>query len=250
MDGIALAARFSIATNRLSYCGPAEAAPLLYRAIVDGRGDPASRAAMEGFEALVPYLRAIGAKHGLDPLDERVVEAYWLGNELLEGFRREEFRDLLDALRQRGLPRTVAERLAAHLPAEPIPHHVFHVAFVGVGAVTGHVETTLPNLEACRPTPATIVARGASTLKTVRPSLRVEGGRLLDGPEVEGEFPYDPRVVPDARPGGTVVLHWGWPALTPTAAQLASLQRYTRRALAAANESLPAMHVFDDPARR
>jgi Family of unknown function (DUF6390) len=246
MDGLSLAARFSLATNRLSYCGPAEAEPLLYRAIVDGRGTPECRRALEGFEALLPYLKAIGAKHGLDPFDERVVEAYWLGNELLDGFRREEFRVLLDALHRRGLPRSVADRLAAHLPAEPIPHHVFHVAFVGVGAVTGHVETTLPNLEACRPAWGTITERGASKLQVVRPTLRVEGGRLLAGPEATGEFAYDPRVVPDAHPGGPVVLHWGWPALTPTAAQLDAVREYTRRSLAAANDALPEMHVFDE----
>jgi len=247
MDGIPLASRFSIATNRLNYCGPAEAEPLLYRAIVTGRGDAESRGALEGFEALLPYLRAIGEKHGLDPFDERVVEAYWIGNDLLDGFHREDFRGLLDALRRRGLPRSVAERLAAHLPGDPIPHHMFHVAFVGVGAVTGHVETTLPNLESCRPAWARVRERGPTTLKVVRRSLRIEKGRLVDGSEVPQEIAYDPRVVPDAAPGASVVVHWGWPALTLTPARSAVLRESTRRSLAAANEVLPELHVFDGP---
>ena len=37
-----------------------------------------------GFAAAWPYLELIAGAHGIDdPLDERVVEAYWVGNELL-----------------------------------------------------------------------------------------------------------------------------------------------------------------------
>ncbi len=246
MDGIALASRFSIATNRLSYCGPAQAEPTLYRAIVSGRGDPAARRALEGFEALWPYLDAIGTKHGLDPLDARVVEAYWIGNELLDGFERDDFRKLLVALQRRGLPASIADRLERNLPREPIPHHVFHVAFVGVGAVTGHVPTTLANIEACRPAWATVLERRPKALRILRPSLQVESGRLLWGPDSSEEIAYDPQAVPDAEAGRSVVVHWGWPALVLTPAQLTVLHDFTQRSLAAANEALPAMGVFPE----
>ncbi|EQD78218.1 hypothetical protein B1B_00843, partial [mine drainage metagenome] len=244
MDGIALASRFSIATNRLRYCGPAEAEPALYRAIVSGQGDAAARRALEGFEALWPYLQAIGAKHRLDPLDRKVVEAYWIGNELLDPFDREDFRKLLTALRRRGLPASIAERLAQNLPDEPIPHHMFHVAFVGVGAVTGHVRTTLANLDACRPAWATVLERRSGSLRTLRPSLQVEAGRLVWGPNMTNEIAYDPRTIPDVEDGRSVVVHWSWPALVLTAAQLTALRDCTERSLRAANEVLPAMRVF------
>ncbi|MCI4325054.1 MAG: DUF6390 family protein [Thermoplasmata archaeon] len=244
MDGVPLAARFSIATNRLHYCGPAQAEPHLYRAIVEDRGDDEARRALEGFEALMPYLQAIGAKHGLDPFDRRVVEAYWIGNELLDAFGPADFPPLLEALHRRGLPRSVTERLLRHLPSRPIPHHLFHVAFVGVGAVTGHVPTTLANLEACRPAWATVRERRTETLRVVRPTLRIEDGRLAWGPDAEEEPPYDPRVVPDADPGRSVVVHWGWPALTLDPQQLGNLRAFTNRSMAAANEALPALGVF------
>jgi hypothetical protein len=248
MDGLSLAARFSLATNRLNYCGPAEAEPLLYRAILAGAGDPSTRRALEGFEALMPYLEAIGRKHGLDPFDPRVVEAYWVGNDLLDDFAPSDFRALLEALVRRGLPSSIARRLADHLPEGPIPHHAFHVAFVGVGAVTGHVPTTLSNVEACRPAWATVRAVRPRSLEVVRPTLTTELGRLRWGPELLEEHPYDPKVVPDPAPGRSVVLHWGWPALEPTGPQLAALKRYTDRSLDAANEALPALGVFPAPA--
>ncbi|MGD0719399.1 MAG: DUF6390 family protein, partial [Thermoplasmata archaeon] len=70
-------------------------------------------------------------------------------------------------------------------------------------------------------------------------------GRLAWGPESLEEIPYDPRVVPEADAGRSVVLHWGWPALTLTPVQLDALREYTRRSLVAANEVLPELGVFE-----
>ncbi len=238
MQGVQLAARFSIATNRLKYCGPAEAEPALYRTIVEGKDLEASRKALVKFEALEPYLRAIAEKHGLDVLDHDVVEAYWIGNELLDDFTRDDFRVLLDGLARRGLPRSMATRLAKHLPEHPLPHHVFHVAFVGVGMVTGHVETTLSNMEACRPSWATVVRKTKGSLVVEKPALVVEKGRLGLGPPVQETVSYDPRVLPGVGRGDSVVLHWSWPTMVLDGGQLTSLKEYTARSLESANEAL------------
>ncbi|EQD60938.1 hypothetical protein B2A_03425, partial [mine drainage metagenome] len=92
MDGVELGARFSLATSRLQYCGPDGADRTLYRAISEPAARPAARAALARFEALMPYLETIARAHGLDPFDERVTEAYWIGNDLLDGLGRPELR--------------------------------------------------------------------------------------------------------------------------------------------------------------
>ncbi|MGA8543504.1 MAG: DUF6390 family protein [Thermoplasmata archaeon] len=239
MDGVDLGARFSIATNRLQYCGPAEAAPLLYRAITSGEGRAEAARALSGFEALMPYLEAIAVKHGRDPFDEEVVEAYWLGNPLLEAFEHDDFVRLLEALTRRGLPRSIAQRLADHLPDRPLPHHLFHVAFVGVGSVTGHVPTTLANMEACRPAWASVTEVTDGTLRLRGPSLVLEGSTIGWGPDVDRELHYDAKVIVDPRPGDSVAVHWGWPALKLTADQRRAVETYSRRALDQANEAFP-----------
>ncbi|HLY77188.1 MAG TPA: DUF6390 family protein [Thermoplasmata archaeon] len=244
MDGVALCARFSIATNRLQFCGPMDAEPALYRAITTARGDAEAREHLSRFEALMPYLEAIGRKHGLDPFDRQVVEAYWVGNSLLDALDAADFRALLDALVRRGLPRSFAQRLGNHLPSTPLFHHAFHVSFVGVGNVTGHVETTLANMEACRPAWGTVHARSASTLTIERSSWAVRDGRLVVGPTVPVKTAFDPRVLPELGVGAPVVLHWGWPALQLEERQRVALEEYSRRSIESANEALPGLHVL------
>ncbi len=244
MQGVQLAARFSIATNRLKYCGPADAEPALFRTIVEGTDLEASRASLLRFEALEPYLTALAAKHGLDPLDHDVVEAYWIGNELLDDFTREDFLGVLDTLTRRGLPRSMADALAAHLPQRPLPHHVFHVSYVGVGNVTGHVKTTLPNMEACRPAWARVLRVAKGNLEVEKPPLAYVRGRLGMGPPVRETLAYDPRVLPRVRKGDHVALHWNWPALVLDDGQLANLRKYTELSLESANEALAALRAL------
>jgi len=239
MDGVALCARFSIATNRLAYCGPADAEPALYDAVVSGTGSPRARAALAAFEALMPYLEAIGAANELDPFDARVVEAYWIGNDLLEAVDRSGFRALLEALAGRGLPRPVARRLADALPERPLAHHAFHVGFVGVGAVTGHVPTTVANLEACRPALARVRAVGPEEIEVEGPEATAEGPRLALHGDVHRTLRRDARALPEVRPGDAVAVHWSWPALVLDPGRAAALERWTERSFAAANEALP-----------
>ena len=244
MKGVQLAARFSIATNRLKYCGPDDAEPSLSRTIVEGKDLEASRKALLRFEALEPYLTAIAAKHGRDPLDHDVVEAYWIGNELLDDFTREDFRGILDALTRRGLPRSMADAFASHLPERPLPHHVFHVTFVGVGNVTGHVKTTLPNMEACRPAWARVLRAADGKLEVEKPALEFDHGRLRIGAAVHETLAYDKRFLPGVRKGDHVALHWNWPALKLTDAQLTNLKEYTQRSLDAASASLAELRAL------
>jgi hypothetical protein len=245
MDGVPLGARFSIATNRLQYCGPSDAEPLLYGAIARGERLDEARRALARFEALMPYLEAIGRKHGRDPFDRAVVEAYWIGNDLLDAFERADFLDLLEALVRRGLPRSVARRLSENLPGRPIPHHMFHVAFVGVGSVTGHVPTTLPNMEQCRPAWGRVVEVKKESFEVDAPQLVADRGRLHLGATRRVQLPNDPAVVPGIRVDDPVAFHWGCAALVLSPGQSEALARYTRESLDAANEALPSLEVLE-----
>jgi len=231
LAGARLGARFSLATNRLRYCGPEGAADAFLRTIVERADGEATGRALLAFEALAPYLTAIGAKHGLHPLDEAVVEAYWIGNDLLDAFTRADFIPILERLGARGLPPVVVRRLALRLPDHPIPHHAFHVAFVGVGSVTGRVATNLENMDRCRPSWAQVEAIRGGRLDVSRSKLELSGGRpriARSGPEA---LSWDPRLLPSLRVGDSIAVHWGLPVLRLAPDQLDRLETYTRQSL-------------------
>ena len=243
MNGIQLAARFSLATNRLRYCGPEEAEVHFLRAISEGADLDGAANALSRFEALAPYLQAIAAKHGRRPFDFDVVEAYWIGNELLDSFTREDFRAILAELGKRGLPRSIVARLSSRLPEHPFPHHAFHVMFVGVGAVSGKVETTLDNMEKCRPGWGRVDHREDDRAVLDEPRLLLHDGRLrLDGPE-RTVHALDPRLLPAVGPGDWVALHWGLPVAILTGSQRDQLESYTGRAIEATNGALAKLPV-------
>ena len=92
-DGGVLFARYAFPPNELGYCGPADSGGLLRHAASAatlGATDPAmpseevERKARK-FEGAWVYLELDRGRRGVaDPMDLRVVEAYWIGNELLD----------------------------------------------------------------------------------------------------------------------------------------------------------------------
>src|ERR1039457_1084090 len=82
-SGSVLFARYAFGPNRLGGCGP-DAIEELFGQGTTGGDDRALRELARSFEGAWPYLELIARANGeADPLDRRVVEAYWLGNPLL-----------------------------------------------------------------------------------------------------------------------------------------------------------------------
>src|SRR6478735_724946 len=81
-SGAQLFARYAYPPNELGYCGPPDASVLLRRG---PSADAAIAQHARRFEGAWAYLDLLASAAGIaDPLDARVVEAYWLGNDLLE----------------------------------------------------------------------------------------------------------------------------------------------------------------------
>ena len=78
--GALLFARYAYPPNALGYCGPAGAEQMLSRNATEEIERRARR-----FEGAWAYLLVIAESTGFsDPMDERAVEAYWVGNDLLD----------------------------------------------------------------------------------------------------------------------------------------------------------------------
>jgi hypothetical protein len=231
--------RYGFMPNRLRYCGGDD-----NRALFDygtaGTVDGGLAPLLRRFSGALPYLRLIAHSNGIaDPFDDRVVEAYWLGNELLNAV---EVRQLYDSLRERfGTqlnPRT-RDLVLGKAPAGARPHHSFHV--LDVYSRVGDLGQSLHVLDQCRVSWARVERPEGGEVLVRRQPLALRNGKLaLAEPVAERALrQVDGRgFVDHAQPGDWVALHWGWVCEVLTPHQRTQLERFTRRHLALANRTL------------
>ena len=231
MNGFELAARFSYITNSLRFCGPAESSQVFLDCITGSRNQEEVRSCIRRFEGLFPYLSAIAKKHGKDFLDPEVVESYWLGNSLLDSFTKEDMEKIIMHLMERGLPASIGERLIKKMPDGAFPHHNFNVYHVGVGRITGKVETTLSNMDNCRISPGIIIEVRPSVLLVKTHCLKARAKGLYLGAEEIKTITYLESFLPDVKKGDAVALHWGFACLKLSGEQQNRLLEYDQRLL-------------------
>jgi len=129
-NGPVLFARYAYPPNVLGYCGPDAADELLERAGA-GVDSPELRRLARGFEGAWPYLELIAHADGLaDPLASEVVEAYWIGNRLLNAVGPGLLRGSVEARFKPRLGVADWAGMDAACAAGGHPHHGFHVFFV------------------------------------------------------------------------------------------------------------------------
>ncbi|MBI4146995.1 hypothetical protein HY489_06700 [Candidatus Woesearchaeota archaeon] len=233
MDGTELCCRFSGVTNRLKYCGPNQAHNSFIDFIHTRQGTTNVQRLLSRFEGLYPYLKLISSRHKLDLFDYKVIEAYWLGNELLDAFTPDDYRAFLPELVKRGLPEHYAQQSREKMPQGAIPHHTFHVLFVGVGRVTGSVPTSPESMQSCMASWAEVRSVDSTTISVYGPVLRLENEEYILS-EQERRVSYDQRMV---RPkiNDKVAIHWNECVHVLTAQQYENVGKYTKRVIHAVN---------------
>jgi hypothetical protein len=238
LDGPQLFARYAFMPNRLTYCG-GDDNRALFDYCMAGVTDPGLHELLKKFAGAMPYLRLIASCNAIaDPFDRRVVEAYWLGNQLLEGV---EARALYDSLRARFARQLRAEQLDLVLgkaPAGAHPHHSFHVLEVCPRNGWPQACSFMDN---CRISWGLVIGLNGATLTTeVRPLVVTGNNLVLGNPEQRQIMrQIDGRGFVDAvRPGDWISIHWGWACQVLSRQQLANLERWTRHHLTIANQTL------------
>lgn len=137
VPGTILWARYSFSPNRLKYCGPDANLDLFERA-AKKINDKKIVEILSDFEAAFPYIQFIASEnHIQDPFDWRVVEAYWLGNELLNQISLNKFYDDLRARFGKRIKSKTFNRIVLKIPAGAKPYHAFHVLeiFLQIGTL-------------------------------------------------------------------------------------------------------------------
>jgi uncharacterized protein DUF6390 len=245
VSGALAFARFAAPPNVLGYCGGSDSDALLGHLQV-GLDGPDLVALCRAFDGAWPYLELIARSAGLaDPLHARVVEAYWLGNRLLDGVPASAFAADLEQRFRARTPRGEWPRLARKAADGARPHHSFHVLEVmpRIGMLrAGQVQAIVPAMEQCLVRPATVVSSDTPTssgerhlVVTVQP-LMMRDGKLALGPANEESIRC--RADVELEPGARVATHWGWSCGQVTPSQARNLEWVTADALRQANETL------------
>lgn len=242
LEGTLRFVRYGFMPNRLQYCGPTGDNRTLFDYAVERVSDGGLTQLLRQFSGALPYLRLIARANNLaDPFDPRVVEAYWIGNELLD---RVEVRQLYDSLQERfakQLQGRTRDLVLGKAPAGARPHHSFHV--LDVYSRVGELGHTLATLDNCRVSWGQVQALSSTGAELVvdRMPLVLSGGRLVLGPPRQeravGQFEGH-GFADDAQVGDWVSLHWGWVCEVITPRERANLERYTRYHLAIANQTI------------
>lgn len=208
-NGAEMFARYAYAPNALGYCGPPLGATLR-----DGSVDEVRKAATK-FSGAWPYLQVLSTLTGIaDPLDYRLVEAYWLGGGVGADLDPQDFFAALLTIIGPQAGRYWSH-LTPELAHEAAANHCFHV--FGVYPWTrflgrGMDEQPLTVLDNCRITWGTVLSRAHDRIAVLRRKLVLEGEALAlsePSPDLFDVWTDGYSAVPDVAAGDQVALHWG-----------------------------------------
>jgi hypothetical protein len=239
--GPLLFARYAYPPNSLGYCGADETRTLLEYGDAEASDGGLAELART-FEGAWPYLTLIAHANGIaDPLDPRVVHAYWVGNELLDHVEPADLARHVDE-RFRGRVGRATEHLVDTVAAGAVPHHSFHVfaVYPWLGLLrTGIVDEPLHVLDQCRITPARVLSVTGDEAVTMLRPLGWSGRELVLGSWTQRTVRWraDGLSLVAPRPGDWVSLHWDFACDRLTPAEASALDGTTKRALRAVNGS-------------
>jgi hypothetical protein len=243
MDGIARCSRYSFGPNRLHYCGP-DASRELASLIEHGEATPELSVLLKQFKTLYPYLQYISRTNNIaEPFDARVVEAYWLGNNLLEKNRPEKFYGFLvdDLAAKKKIGTREFEWLKKKIAQGAVPHHSFHV--LNIWQMTGHTDKLdeVERMDECLVNFGKVLRVSGPEIFVSAESLSYAGGKLfLTTPREKKitrqlEAEYD---IEQIRPGQLVSFHWSTPCEIISETQAKNLKKYILQNIVFANQTI------------
>lgn len=236
MNGLLRCSRYAFGPNRLHYCGP-DANSEISAYIQNKATDPGLEALLKAFQAMYPYLQLIAeANLIVDPFDDKVVEAYWIGNDLLKAVEKKKFcQHLLDVQKiKKRSGRAVFDCIVNKVLQGAVPQHSFHV--LNVWKRTGHLEQehTLESMDSCRVSWGKIEKIDGHFITVNTQPLECVGNKLMLGNPISKKVSrtFGADIDLEAlKIGDLVSVHWGVICEKITPQQATNLKKYTLKHL-------------------
>lgn len=201
-----LASRFALPPNSLGYCGKGSAPAKFISCVLENKCAEIDNE-LEKFIVLNPYLETISKLSGLNKFSYKVVEAYWLGNDVLNKAKKGDYLNLLKHFSNQGVPEWLISELKEKVPENFIPLHLFQVLYIGVGKASGSVPYNLETINNCMVRWGNVKKIKDGKLYLLLNSLKRSGKKIaLTCKNIT--FPYRDDFLPGLKVGVTVAVHW------------------------------------------
>lgn len=149
LEAIRKACLYSLPPNKLGFCGE-EQSWLSFQKFLSNPTEESlfnAKNSLQSFNALFPYLELIAEENSLNPFDGEVIEAYWIGNRLLENISLGAMQKTVLSFQKFGLPKRIVKQKAFSITEDMTPHHSFHVLHVNF--ISKKVKPVVKNLSNC-----------------------------------------------------------------------------------------------------
>ncbi len=232
MNGVEFSARYSYPPCRLGHCGT-RSFPAIFELYLEKKIDQWDlKKELEKFMVPTSYLRLIAEHAKKEPFDYEVVEAFWLGNQLLETVPHKALAQFIkEDLVRAGLKKDRARHLAENLPEKSLAHHSFHAMYIQF--VSEKVPRTHNSFDLCRIGYGTVQYASEDFLKLDYRALLYKNKQYFLGKTGKR---IRPGFVKDAERGDVVSTHWGAAIEKITERQSRNLENYTQRTISVVNE--------------
>ena len=231
MRGLKIAAFYSFPPGRFGLCGMGEEASHEILHFLKGEKVPNIKEILETFEGSLFYYKLIAKENKIsDYFDEKVVRAYWIGNELLEKVKISKFKEMVAKHLKK-------PRLAEKLPENSKAHHSFHV-LVG-GPVRKDLRMTEGMKDLCKISWGKILKiedrklQIANLIVEYQPLLK-EKKWLLGKPTKRRIFWFK-SFLPKIKIGDFISFHWDLAIEKLSKEDLENLKKYTQLSVEIAN---------------
>jgi hypothetical protein len=246
-EGLLLHTKHALQPNSLGYCGPDENTTLLEH-LYESTTSHQLVSTLTRFEAAYPFVRMIAKATGRPAFDKKVIEAYWIGNSLLDKVSPSDFfhfaqhdlgRSRMRAGKKDGIKKQDTKSLFRELGTLAKPHHTFYVLgmYARSSIKSGSENKLLGLMDNCRVSWGKVVDVKKTSLVVERPALALDNDQLSLTQPKRKVVHYDPQIPPFSkiRPGDWVSVHWNFASEKLRPYQLKNLKRYTALDIKATN---------------
>jgi hypothetical protein len=231
MQGLKIAALYSFPPGRFGLCGMGEGASHEILDFLKGERVPKIRKILETFEGSLFYYMLIAKENKISNyFDEKVVRAYWIGNELLEKVRISKLKEMI----AKNLKKI---QLAKDLPENSRVHHSFHVLVLG--PMKKDLVMTEGMKDLCKISWGRVLKildyklEVKNLIVEYQPLLR--GKKWFLGKPTKRKIFWFKSIFPKLKAGDFISFHWDLALERLTKKDLENLKKYTQLSIEVAN---------------